>query len=175
MSRGRARDLPLALLALLAFAPSAFAQDAQNPAPSAGAPAPSPLTPALRAKMVKLIAVHGVKSEVPAPFASPLGLTDAGMAWVNRQVGANDNPGKRVHSLAVSETQDQGIVLTVRSPEVLLLLRADRNGALVGAVSRTVQPDEGDVETLTAAEASADLAAECAFWDKNIDALIAAK
>lgn len=141
-------------------------------APAATA-APSPgamLTPALLAKVLRLIDLRGVEREVPPNYANALGMTASGAAWPDRQQAATQ--GTVLHGFAVSRGTDQDVVVSVRDQAELRVFRVRRDGGMVVAAC-IVDLGDGDITMRAPAEAQAQLDEEMRFWATYVDQLLA--
>lgn len=130
----------------------------------------SSLTPEFISRMLTLMSLRGSDHEIPAPFANALGLTPAGESWLNRQVAAKGQATEFLHGFAVSRGSDTDLVLSVRNPDALLVFRAHREGALLGALRFDFKTKQ--ITPLDPKLARTAFADECAFWKSSVDALI---
>ena len=166
------RLVSVVIVAMLAFALTGSLQ-AQTSAAATSVPV-SALTPQLMTKMLQLIALRGIDRELAAEFANPLGLTNPGQSWPNRQVASYGVPSKFNHGFAVSRGSDQDIVISLRSPETIYVFRSNRGGKIVAARSCDIK-NGGQITMLDFADAQKALDNEIRFWAKNVDKLIAGK
>ncbi len=160
-----------AMLALAVAGGGSVARAAGTPPPAAASPG-AMLTPALLAKVLRLIDLRGVQREVPPNYANALGMTASGQAWPDRQQAATQ--GKVLHGFAVSLGADQDVVVSVRDDAELRVFRVRRDGGMVVAAC-IVDLGDGDITMRAPAEAQAQLDDEMRFWATYVDQLLGAK
>jgi hypothetical protein len=148
------RLVSLAVLTTLILAPTSL--QAQN----------SPLTPELMGRMLQVITLKGNDGKVGPSIANPLGLSAAGQGWPWRRIASNATD-ELVHGFGVSREHDQDILVYVRRPTDLLVIRADRDGKAVTALISNTQFTK--ITMLSPADAQEKLDFELRFWAKNID------
>ncbi len=134
-------------------------------------PAPH-LSPAVRDKVLDLIAQFGMDRELPAMLANPLGLSATGQTWPYRQVRSTLEPGKQsgpAHWFTINSGSQPDLMLVSLAGNTVLMFRTNRDGQLMSAIS--YDRDTKRVSTRTHAEAQPDLYAELSYWARNIDSI----
>jgi hypothetical protein len=126
----------------------------------------SPLTPQLMSRMLQLITLKGDDGNVALGFANRLGLSATGQGWPWRKIASNATD-QLVHVFGVSRGNDQDILVYVRRPTDLLIIRAHRDGKAVAALISGRQIEK--MAMLSPAEAQKELDHELLFWANNID------
>jgi hypothetical protein len=158
-----------ALSALLAISPFAVTLAKAQTAAAAGPASAPALPPAVLARLLKLMAVSGVDSEMPASIATALGVTTAGPSWPDRQLAVESSASGSVHALTMGRGDDMALMLSARGPAAISVYRIRRDGVVVSGVDYFLQTKQ--VTPLTPAQVEAGFAAERSFWMANIDRL----
>ena len=165
-----------ATAALFLLACALASSHAQEPAtkaqPEPATKAQAVMTPDFTQKMLQLVTDKGTNREMPASYATPLGLALPGKTWAYRGIiGSEDDEHQHSYNLGLNSSRELAIV--IRDLKSIRASRVDVSGKVLAAIE--IDLVTGDYLMRKPADAQSEVNTEIDLWNGKVDTLLAAK